>query len=101
MATLKDYRDERLRKLDELRQLGINPYPAHTNRTHSLGYIVGNFEDMKGQDVTVVGQVKSIRKFGKLAFVVIRDWSGSLQMFWRANEDAPEPDRTQGELTLK
>ena len=34
MATLQDYRDERLRKLTALRELGIDPYPAHTERTH-------------------------------------------------------------------
>ena len=32
MATLKDFRDERIRKLNELRAEGIDPYPAHTNR---------------------------------------------------------------------
>ena len=36
MATLKDYRDERLKKLSELRALGINPYPAKSYRTHKL-----------------------------------------------------------------
>ena len=36
MATLKELRDERLRKLDELRQLGVNPYPAEARRTHDV-----------------------------------------------------------------
>ena len=35
MATLKDFRDERLRKLSDLRGLGLNPYPAKANRTHN------------------------------------------------------------------
>jgi hypothetical protein len=35
MSTLKDFRDERLRKLSELKELGINPYPAKSNElTH-------------------------------------------------------------------
>jgi lysyl-tRNA synthetase class 2 len=101
MATLKDYRDERLRKLEELKQLGINPYPAKSNRTHSLGYIASNFDELENQTVTVVGRIKSIRKFGKLAFVVVRDWSGDLQMFWQARDDASEPDRAQSELGIK
>jgi lysyl-tRNA synthetase, class II len=100
MATLKELRDERLRKLAELKNLGINPYPAKTSRTHSLGYIAQHFDELQGQTVTVVGRVKSIRKFGKLAFVVLRDWSGDLQMFWRADETASEPDRAGSELGI-
>ena len=43
MATLKDYRDERLRKLEELKKLGVNPYPAKAERTHDLAQIVIGF----------------------------------------------------------
>jgi lysyl-tRNA synthetase class 2 len=81
MATLKELRDERLRKLDELKQLGVNPYPARAERTHKLADIGGRFEELQGQEVSVVGRVLNIRKFGKIAFVVIRDASGQLQLF--------------------
>lgn len=81
MATLKDYRDERLRKFSELQQLGINPYPADAHRTHTTQDITNNFEELDGKQVTVVGRIMSIRKFGKLAFVVVRDYSGSVQLF--------------------
>lgn len=83
MATLKDYRDERLRKLDELKELGVNPYPADAERTHRNSQIVDEFERLENQDVSVVGRITNIRKFGKLAFLVIRDASGSLQLFFR------------------
>jgi lysyl-tRNA synthetase class 2 len=99
MATLKELRDERLRKLDDLKKLGINPYPADAKRTHSLGYLTTNFDEMNGQPVSVVGRIKSIRKFGRIAFIVIRDWSGDLQMFWKASET--EPDYTKSEVGLQ
>ncbi|HSX05006.1 MAG TPA: lysine--tRNA ligase [Candidatus Saccharimonadales bacterium] len=100
MATLKELRDERLRKLDELKKLGVNPYPAKSNRTHATGYIRDNFDEMDGQVVSIVGRIKSIRKFGKIAFVVVRDWAGDMQAFWRANDDAPESNRANSELGL-
>ena len=81
MATLKELRDERLRKLAELRELGINPYPADSSRTHVLQTIKDDFEMLEGQDVSVVGRIQNIRKFGKIAFVVLKDASGSLQLF--------------------
>lgn len=100
MATLKDYRDERLRKLEELKALGVNPYPASSNRTHSTGFIRDNFEQTEGQTVTIAGQIKSIRKFGKIAFVVVRDWGGELQAFWRTNPDE-SPDFANSEIGIK
>jgi lysyl-tRNA synthetase class 2 len=86
MATLKDYRNERLRKLEELKQLGINPYPAKAERTHTLVQITDEFEKLKSQEVNVVGRIVNIRKFGKIAFVVIRDMSGTLQLFLREGQ---------------
>lgn len=88
MATLKDYRDERLRKLNELQQLGVQPYPAKAHRTHTCSAIITDFEQLQGQTVTVAGRVTAIRKFGKLGFIVVRDMSGSLQLFLAANDVA-------------
>jgi lysyl-tRNA synthetase class 2 len=99
MATLKDFRDERLRKLSELRALGINPYPAASSRTHVVNDIVTLFDSLEGQHVSIVGRITSIRKFGKLAFVVIRDESGEVQLFWRAKEGL-EANRAHSELLL-
>lgn len=100
MATLKDYRDERLRKLDELRALGVNPYPARATRTHVVNQITQDFESLEGTTVTVAGRILSIRKFGKLAFIVIRDMSGQVQLFIRAGETSQSADRANSELLM-
>jgi len=81
MATLKELRDERLRKLNELKQLGINPFPAQAERSHILADITKRFSELEGQSVSVVGRIVNIRKFGKIAFVVLRDQSGQVQLF--------------------
>jgi len=100
MATLKDFRDERLRKLDELKKLGVNPYPAKTNRSNAVSDITADFEALEGKEVTVAGRIVSVRKFGKLAFVVIRDFSGEVQLFIRVDNQAPKPDRANSELAV-
>lgn len=84
MATLQDFRDERLKKLHELRERGINPYPASSARTHTLDEVVHNFDSLEGASATLIGRVVSIRKFGKLAFVVIKDAQAQLQLFLQA-----------------
>lgn len=100
MATLKDYRDERLRKLEELKQLGVNPYPADSHRTHKTSDITGKFDELQGQTVTISGRVLGIRKFGKLAFIVLKDFSGQVQLFFHA-PDVAELDATRGILGMK
>lgn len=89
MATLQDYRDERLRKLQELKDLGIDPYPARSHRTHTANDVVQQFDQLEGQTVTVTGRIAGLRKFGKLAFIVLRDQSGQVQLFLHAPDVAP------------
>lgn len=100
MATLKELRDERLRKLDELKQLGVNPYPAESTRTHYVQQIVDDFQELENTEVSVVGRVVNIRKFGKIAFVVIKDQTGELQLFLGGDKLAPL-DAAQGVLGME
>lgn len=100
MATLHDYRDERLRKLGELKTLGVNPYPAKSHRTHTAGDIVQRFEELQGSQVTVAGRVVGLRKFGKLAFIVLKDFSGSIQLFLHA-PDVAELNAAEGIVGMK
>lgn len=89
MATLKELRDERLRKLQALRDLGVDPYPANARRTHMIARITSDFDKLENQTVTVVGRIMTTRKFGKLAFLVLRDMSGQVQLFLKS--DTVEP----------
>lgn len=81
MATLKELRDERLRKLGKLRELGFNPYPATSSRTHKARQLRDDFEKLEGQTVTLTGRLINTRKFGKIAFFVLKDASASIQLF--------------------
>ncbi len=80
---LDDYRNERLRKLDELRKKGIEPYPSKSLRSCRISDVVDNFDEKKGQEVTVAGRIVAIRSFGKLAFIKLRDYSGEVQIFMK------------------
>lgn len=81
MATLKELRDERLRKLAELKQLGVNPYPATSSRTHVTIEVTEGFDKLQGQAVTLAGRLTSTRKFGKIAFFLLKDSSSQIQLF--------------------
>lgn len=99
MATLKELRDERVRKLNDLKVLGVNAYPADSSRTHNCVDVVEHFDQLEGKYVTVVGRIVGIRKFGKLAFVVLRDMSGQVQLFLKS--DTVEPlDASNSQLGM-
>lgn len=100
MANLKELRDERLRKLDELKALGVNPYPAKSNRTHKANQILNDFDKLEGSDVTADGRIIGIRKFGKLAFVVLKDDSGQVQLFFKEGQ-LDDPDYGNSELSME
>ena len=99
MATLKELRDERLRKLEDLKALGVNPYPATSHRTHRVEDILAQYKTLEedAKTVTVAGRITNIRKFGKIAFVVIRDVQDSIQLFL-SEETVSAPDYSLSEL---
>lgn len=100
MATLQDYRNERLRKLAALRELGIDPYPARVERTHTCAEVVEKFDELIGQTVSVAGRIVSIRSFGKLAFIKLRDASGDVQLYLQ-KDDVAGLDASRGTLGMK
>ncbi|MFZ2544786.1 MAG: lysine--tRNA ligase [Candidatus Saccharimonadales bacterium] len=100
MATLQDYRDERLRKLKELQDLGVNPYPAQSHRSHNTIDITSRFDELENQTVTITGRIMGLRKFGKLAFIVLRDQSGQVQLFLHG-PDVARLDAVNGILGME
>jgi lysyl-tRNA synthetase class 2 len=97
MATLKELRDERLRKLSEIKNLGIDPYPAVASRTNNISEITDGFDKLEGKQATLAGRLIGTRKFGKIAFFVLRDQSGQVQLFLK--HDVMQPlDKENGQL---
>jgi lysyl-tRNA synthetase class 2 len=81
---------QRLRKLEELRARGVDPYPASFPRTAPNGEIVAGFDRLAGQDVSVAGRIVSRRIMGRASFCHIADGSGRIQLFLK--EDLLGPD---------
>ncbi len=99
MATLKELRDERLRKLEQLKNMGINPYPANVNRSNHINEIINGFNDFNTKTVNVVGRILNIRKFGQIAFVVIKDESAKIQLFLeKTGIDPKDPSKDPSRL---
>ena len=91
-------RAEKRRKLHNLRELKINPYPYRFERTALALDLKTEFADLAEGDkredkvVQVAGRVMTKRPMGKAAFFTIQDPSGKLQIYLR-KEDLSEQGR--------
>ncbi len=89
---------QRRANFDELRTLGIDPYPRKFERTHTVAELVTAHGDKTGAELeagrvqtTTAGRVLAIRSFGKANFLVISDGRARIQVYVR--QDAmPERD---------
>ena len=80
-------------KLDALRALGINPYPANLFPVnHTSKQVKENFED--GKKVILAGRLMSVRDQGKACFAELQDSEGRMQLYLNRDVMCPEEDKT-------
>ncbi|MBI2355692.1 MAG: lysine--tRNA ligase [Candidatus Doudnabacteria bacterium] len=82
---IEELRKVRIQKLEQLRKLGVDPYPVSTSRTHSIGEAVLKFSQISDskKQITLTGRIKALRAHGKLTFANLEDESGSIQLLFR------------------
>jgi lysyl-tRNA synthetase class 2 len=85
---------ERLKKLQRLRERGIEPYPARVTRTHTNQQVIDEFaaKEPSGETVkaTVVGRLVLVRPMGKASFAHIEDGTSRLQIYLKKEEAGEE-----------
>jgi len=85
---------ERLKKLQHLRERGIEPYPARVTRTHTNQQASDEFavQEASGEAVeaAVVGRLVLIRPMGKASFAHIEDGTSRLQIYLKKEEVGEE-----------
>jgi len=93
MAQLSEQEQVRREKLQGLRELGINPYPA------ALYPVDANSQTIKadfseGKTVTIAGRLMSRRIQGKASFAELQDSEGRIQVYFNRDEICPDEDKT-------
>ena len=85
-------RQEKRRKLDELKTLGIDPFPHNYERTHLSDVVHNQFDQMDAGDkqesavVSMAGRLMTRRDMGKASFFNIQDSKGTMQGYVRLEE---------------
>ncbi|KAL1540929.1 Lysine--tRNA ligase, chloroplastic/mitochondrial [Salvia divinorum] len=79
----------RIKKVEELRSKGLDAYAYTWQRTHAANHLqeiyrdLGNGEEAacESDRVSIAGRIVARRAFGKLAFLTLRDDSGTIQLY--------------------
>jgi len=79
MSTIDQLREERLKKLQKIREIGWNPYPAFFKKTHTIKQSSEN----EGKIVKTAGKIYSLRTHGNIAFADLKDETGKIQIFFQ------------------
>ena len=77
---------ERVKVLERLRELEIEPYPYAYETDTEIGDILEHFDDFDDKEVRLAGRVISIRKHGKTIFMDLRGFTGDVQLYFRVDE---------------
>lgn len=85
----------RRQSLQELRDMGIEPYPAAEFPTNAFSEDIKN--DFKDEDekreVVIAGRMMSRRVMGKASFVELQDSKGRIQVYITRDDICPEEDK--------
>lgn len=97
MSTLSEQEIQRRQSLQELRKLGIDPYPAETFEVNaSAADITENYERDKTsyKDISLAGRIMTRRIMGNASFVELQDATGRIQAYIRRDDVCKEDDKT-------
>jgi len=84
----------RRRKLEELKNKGIEPFGYKFEADHYSTEIIDNYDSLEGKTVTVAGRLTSIRSHGKATFAHLQDYRGHIQIYLRLDQLGQEKYET-------
>jgi len=87
----------RRESLQQLRNLGINPYPAEEYKVTAFAQdITDNFEKFPDtyKHVTIAGRIMGRRIMGSASFAEIQDSTGRIQIYLKRDDICPGEDKT-------
>ncbi|MFH6603613.1 lysine--tRNA ligase [Maribacter algicola] len=84
----------RREKLNKLRAMGIDPYPAALYPVDATSKSIKN-DYSEGKKVVIAGRLMSRRIQGKASFAELQDGEGRIQVYFNRDEICPGEDKTQ------
>jgi len=99
---LSEQEQIRRESLQQIRDLGIDPYPAEMFDVNTTSKkIKQNYIEGEGQEVVIAGRLMSRRIMGKASFAEIQDVEGRIQIYLNRDEICKGEDKTLYNLVFK
>ena len=88
--------------LTELRNLGIEPYPAAEFITTAYSSeILADFEKYEGKEVVLAGRLMGKRIMGKASFAELKDAEGRIQIYVSRDDISTDEEKTMYNVVFK
>ncbi len=96
-VNLPRLQQDRIGKIAQLREKGVDPFPHRVKRSHEIADAISLYEDLEATNsgsesdglasdsVAIVGRVMARRGMGRMAFLDVKDGSGTIQILARSN----------------
>ncbi len=94
----------RRESLNELKKLGINPYPAAKyDITTNSAEILETYDKEKNnlQDISIAGRIMTRRIMGNASFLVLQDEKGKIQLYFKRDDICTGEDKTMYNIVFK
>ena len=93
----------RRQSLDELRNMGIDPYPAaeYTTNAFSTDIISSFSDDAEPREVAIAGRMMSRRVMGKASFIELQDSKGRIQVYITRDDICPDENKDLYNVVFK
>ncbi|HKR81246.1 MAG TPA: lysine--tRNA ligase [Nitrospira sp.] len=107
MDEANEQRQQRIKKLDLLREAGVAPYGARFEVKDRAGALISLHGDKTKEALeqekvscTIAGRIVALRRFGKAAFAVLQDGSDRLQTYLKKDLLSPQAYTVAEQLDL-
>ena len=88
--------------LTELRNLGIEPYPAAEFTTTAYSSVIlADFEKFDGKEVILAGRLMGKRIMGKASFAELKDAEGRIQIYVSRDDISDDEEKTMYNVVFK
>lgn len=94
----------RRNSLNELRKLGIDPYPAEGYEVNVTAKEIKEKFPLNNslfQEVSIAGRIMSRRIMGAASFVEIKDSTNRIQLYFKRDDICPDEDKTMYNIVFK
>ncbi|MBU4312925.1 MAG: lysine--tRNA ligase [Candidatus Omnitrophica bacterium] len=88
MQDVNEFVQQRIDKLNALKEIGVDVYGRRFNKAQSITGLLKDFKE--GAKVETAGRITALREHGKSAFLDLKDSTGKIQIYVKANTIGPD-----------